>query len=430
MEMQEPTFAFRPDTGFGDLLKIIKEDPEYVNLNESKKKVNENSQPEEGDLIYTPAGRLGSQYELSVVGGKFIGSYATDEEVYAAALDFMEKENWISGLWFQDDHGGVRRVTDLYGETNEAKEKDKQDKPEDSIDAPQNMKTVKEPVVDLDKMDLEDYDKEDFNKSGKEVPSKSKKNPKYKVTEVPKKLENQMLKDSTQNESLYLCNNCFKTFRNTEASCTECCSNIVEKIAEGVDVYDESELDRVAQDMFGKNYQDLDDYDQQAAVKEQAKAFYSKPSGRKFTAKDVYTTNYGKSRGSKTEEAKLKEDDRTVDRFIDKGVSLLPKVQDNVSKVMDQLMSAEGDKLSPDEWQEVEKEIQAVADSYVDESNIDKPQHTKGEEQAYNRAFHGADSVMLDDLPDEDEQVVNTYRKYRSQGKSREEAIQMIVKIN
>lgn len=36
----------------------------------------------------------------------------------------------------------------------------------------------------------------------------------------------------TEKGDLYLCNNCFKTFRNTEPVCTECRSNIVEKIVE------------------------------------------------------------------------------------------------------------------------------------------------------------------------------------------------------
>jgi len=69
-------------------------------------------------------------------------------------------------------------------------------------------------------------------------------------------------------------------------------------------------------------------------------------------------------------ESKIKEDQRIVDRFIDKGLSRLPHVNDDVSKVMDELMSAEGEKLSPEEWQDVEKELQAVVDSYLDESKI------------------------------------------------------------
>jgi len=96
---------------------------------------------------------------------------------------------------------------------------------------PQNMKTIEEPEADPEEMDLEDHDKDDFNQPGKQVKSKTPKNPKYAIKEVPEDKKQKI--NGSKNESkgdLYLCNHCFKTFRNIEASCTECLSNIVEKI--------------------------------------------------------------------------------------------------------------------------------------------------------------------------------------------------------
>lgn len=149
--------------------------------------------------------------------------------------------------------------------------------------APQNMKTVEEPKVTIEDLDLEDYSEED---NTKKVISKSKKDPRFSIKELPKKLANQELKDSKVQEDislntyivkvkhdkgiskikttasnekaakdkimkaegcpleaiesvtlikeskgdLYICNNCFKTFRNTEDSCIHCYSNIVERI--------------------------------------------------------------------------------------------------------------------------------------------------------------------------------------------------------
>jgi len=313
MEMQEPTYAYRPDTGFGDLLNIIREDPEYVNLNES------------------------------------------------------------------------------------SKEKDKQaTKPEDNTDAPQNMNTVNEPEVDLDKLDLEDYDKDDFNKPGKEVPSKSKKNIKYKITDAPKTLGNQVLKDSKEeaddkwpvaedacpkcgeelimdpdtgdqrcpicgygrkakNESLYLCNNCFKTFRNTEASCTECASNIVEMIVEA------KRHDRMEGGM-----------------------------GDKKVASDFNPQQ------------------------IKYGVEIEMEHTDDPDTAREIAI----DHLTEDP--EYYTKLRKMEAGKCDEADMFKPQHTKGEEAAYNRA--------MDAKHDEESTAIDLYKKYRSQGMSREESIHQAVK--
>lgn len=113
-------------------------------------------------------------------------------------------------------------------------------------------------------------------------------------------------------------------------------------------------------------------------------------------------------------ESRVDEDQRTVDRFIDKGISRLPHVNDDVSKVMDELMSAEGEKLAPEEWQAVEKELQAIVDSYVDES--------KAEETLASSEEITAEKIGLKN------KVVVAYKKYRETGKSREEAVQRVGK--
>jgi hypothetical protein len=66
--------------------------------------------------------------------------------------------------------------------------------------------------------------------------------------------------------------------------------------------FTEDQLDQVAQEMFGMNFQELPDYDHQDAAKEQAKVKFAKPSGRMYTKADIYTDNYGRSTESKVDE--------------------------------------------------------------------------------------------------------------------------------
>lgn len=110
----------------------------------------------------------------------------------------------------------------------EKKDKKKKDEPKSGV---QNVLTDEEPKADAEEMGLEDHDKDDFNQPGKTVQSKTPKNPKLAIKEVPED-KKQVLKDSTNEskEELYLCGNCHTTFRSNEASCTGCYSNIVEKV--------------------------------------------------------------------------------------------------------------------------------------------------------------------------------------------------------
>lgn len=98
---------------------------------------------------------------------------------------------------------------------------------------PQNMNTVEEPKLEAEDVGVEDYSGEDLNSTPpKPAPkSQSKDDEKYAVREVP---DTEVQNPAPAKESkggLYLCNNCFTTFRNTEGVCTKCRSNIVEMIA-------------------------------------------------------------------------------------------------------------------------------------------------------------------------------------------------------
>lgn len=101
--------------------------------------------------------------------------------------------------------------------------------------APQNMKTVEEPQLEAEDVGMEDYSEEDLNATpAKPAPkSKSKDDKRYAVREVPdKEVQNPVPAKESKDGFLLLCNNCFKTTRNTEEICTECRSNMVERIVE------------------------------------------------------------------------------------------------------------------------------------------------------------------------------------------------------
>lgn len=98
---------------------------------------------------------------------------------------------------------------------------------------PQNVTTNEEPQIDAEELGVEEYEDEDLNKvpPQKAPVSKSKKDPRYAVRLVKDtEIENPAKTKLESKGDLYLCNNCFKTFRNTEGVCTECRSNIVERV--------------------------------------------------------------------------------------------------------------------------------------------------------------------------------------------------------
>lgn len=98
----------------------------------------------------------------------------------------------------------------------------------------QNMGTVEEPKLEADDVGVEDYSEEDLNSTPpKPAPkSQSKDDDRYAVKEVPDKAVQNPVSAKESKGYLLLCNNCFKTCRNIEDICTECRSNMVERIVE------------------------------------------------------------------------------------------------------------------------------------------------------------------------------------------------------
>lgn len=107
---------------------------------------------------------------------------------------------------------------------------------EQSKPVPQNTKTVEKPELNAEDIGMEDYSEEDLNATPpKPAPrSKSKDDERYAVKEVPDKDVQNPAPAKESKGYLLLCNNCFKTCRNTEDICTECRSNMVERIVEDV----------------------------------------------------------------------------------------------------------------------------------------------------------------------------------------------------
>jgi hypothetical protein len=68
------------------------------------------SEPEEGDIVLTNSGSLGSKTSASEVGGKFIGEFNTEDEAINAAKEFFNNQNFHGTIWYEDDHGGIHVV--------------------------------------------------------------------------------------------------------------------------------------------------------------------------------------------------------------------------------------------------------------------------------------------------------------------------------
>jgi len=100
----------------------------------------------------------------------------------------------------------------------------------------QKKKDEEKPELDAETIGVEDYSEEDLNATPpKPAPrSKSKDDERYAVKEVPDKDVQNPAPAKESKGYLLLCNNCFKTCRNTEDICTECRSNMVERIVEDV----------------------------------------------------------------------------------------------------------------------------------------------------------------------------------------------------
>ena len=90
-------------------------------------------EPEDGDFLLTPSGKLGSQTSVSVQGGKFLGVFDDDEAAYAFIKSQMKKDNFYPNVWYVSDHGNIVNVTSDVMEKVIVKEEQK-DKPDDVPD--------------------------------------------------------------------------------------------------------------------------------------------------------------------------------------------------------------------------------------------------------------------------------------------------------
>jgi competence protein ComGC len=90
-------------------------------------------EPEDGDFLLTPSGKLGSQTSVSVQGGKFLGVFGGDEAAYSFIKSQMKKDNFYPNVWYVSDHGNIVNVTSDVMEKVIVKEEQK-DKPDDVPD--------------------------------------------------------------------------------------------------------------------------------------------------------------------------------------------------------------------------------------------------------------------------------------------------------
>jgi hypothetical protein len=67
----------------------------------------EGDSPSDGDYILSDSGPLGSLTSASVVGGKFIGQYRSDEDAERAVLADMDRNQFWPSVWYVSDHGNI-----------------------------------------------------------------------------------------------------------------------------------------------------------------------------------------------------------------------------------------------------------------------------------------------------------------------------------
>jgi len=79
------------------ILAFDEEHDEYDETDEADK-------PSDDDIFLSPAGNLGSHTDLSA-GGRYVGTFKTEEAAQKAIVDWMKKENWYPNIWYVSDHG-------------------------------------------------------------------------------------------------------------------------------------------------------------------------------------------------------------------------------------------------------------------------------------------------------------------------------------
>jgi hypothetical protein len=91
-----------------ELLNLLKEDHDYED--DDNGGYSEEPSPERDDIFLSDSGSLGSRTSVSA-GGKHIGEFKSTEEAEKAIVDWINKNKWYPGIWYEDDHGGISPYT-------------------------------------------------------------------------------------------------------------------------------------------------------------------------------------------------------------------------------------------------------------------------------------------------------------------------------
>ena len=73
----------------------------------------EDSYPQEEDYTLSPTGNLGCETAVAVVGGRFLGTFPTDDAALRFVRDRMNREGYWPNVWMISDHGNAEIVNDL-----------------------------------------------------------------------------------------------------------------------------------------------------------------------------------------------------------------------------------------------------------------------------------------------------------------------------
>jgi len=89
-------------------------------------------EPEEGDYILSPTGRLGGQTQVSQMGGGVLGTVTEYEDAIRLIDEDMKKSNFYPNVWTVSDHGNTALVMDFNEDVKNLPPK--QEEPEDDYD--------------------------------------------------------------------------------------------------------------------------------------------------------------------------------------------------------------------------------------------------------------------------------------------------------
>jgi hypothetical protein len=70
-----------------------------------------NTEPTEGDIIFSNCGRLGARTAITIYGEGPIGSWNTYDEAAVTAKAWMEQNQFWPDVWILSDHGNYHPAT-------------------------------------------------------------------------------------------------------------------------------------------------------------------------------------------------------------------------------------------------------------------------------------------------------------------------------